>query len=123
MAAYYSCASASDTSDAASSTSTDTAKVASGSVIDPSAKTAMTYERLYDMFMANYGTLDNYLRCYGGSVSPIENENGVSDIGKLEIQLSRPVQYPTELLAEFDFMYQEDVPHLVPTAEELKMLE
>lgn len=57
------------------------------------------------MFMANYGSLDNYLRCYGGTVTPIEDEIGVSDTGHLEIEMSRPVQYPTQLLAEFDFMY------------------
>ena len=105
MAAYYSCASPSSSSDSSSSTSTDTANVASGSVANPAATSVMTYERLYDMFMANYGSLDNYLRCYGGTVTPIEDEIGVSDTGHLEIEMSRPVQYPTQLLAEFDFMY------------------
>ena len=87
--------------------------------------TEMTFDKLYDMFMANYGTKENFIRSYGGPVNTNDNEKDsgdVSDSGLLNISFSRPIQFPYELLKEFDAAYEEQVPPLEPTDEEIKMI-
>ena len=70
-------------------------------------------------FMENYGTLENYLRCYGGIVS-VDNSKSQSDKkGNLVIYFDRPVVFPTDLLKQYNSAYVEHVPELKPTQAEL----
>ena len=85
----------------------------------------MTFDKLYDMFMANYGTSENYLRSYGGPVDTKDDDQdsgGVSDLGLLNLSFSRPIQYPRELMKEFDPVYTEKVPPLKPTDAEMQLI-
>lgn len=72
---------------------------------------------MIDQFLESYGTEENYLRAYGGLVEfpePKFDKNGY-----LSIVFSRPVVFPTSLIAEYNSDYQEVIPELRPTEEEL----
>ena len=66
----------------------------------------LEYEDFLDEFMAEYGTTENYLRAYGGSV--MTTEAHMSKNGKLTIPFSRPIVFPLDLLADFDSSYTEE---------------
>jgi hypothetical protein len=59
---------------------------------------------MYELFMANYGTAENYLRCYGGVVEA--SETSMTDGGELTISFNRDIVYPRELLSAFDLSYK-----------------
>ena len=67
--------------------------------------------------MAAYGTTRNYLRAYGGPVGP--EETTLDEQGHLSLVFSRPVVFPRELISEYSPSYQQEVPPLTPTDEEL----
>ena len=70
--------------------------------------------------MRNYDTVENYLRVYGG---PVSAKVQMDDLGKLEVEFSRPIVYPKKLISKFDSDYEEQVPELTPTEEELDAIE
>ena len=72
---------------------------------------------MIDKFMEDYGTLENYLRCYGGLVSVAKSESDKT--GNLVIYFNRPVVFPTELIKKYNSAYFEHVPELKPTEAEL----
>jgi len=70
--------------------------------------------------MRNYDTVENYLRVYGG---PVSAKVQMDNLGKLEVEFSRPIVYPERFIAKFDSDYKERVPVLTPTEEELDAIE
>ena len=76
-----------------------------------------------DRFMEGYGTVDNYLRVYGGIVTSDDSNNKSDKNGNLGISFSRPVIFPEELIREYNSNYIEQIPELKPTDEEMKEIE
>ena len=74
---------------------------------------------MVDKFLENYGTVDNYLRVYGGSVISDNSKSKSDQNGNFGIYFSRPVIFPTKLIQEYNSAYIEEVPELKPTEKEL----
>ena len=75
---------------------------------------------MIDQFLENYGTEENFLRAYGGAVEfpePLIDNNGY-----LDIIFSRPVVFPASLIVEYNSDYEEVIPELKPTEEELAQI-
>ena len=70
---------------------------------------------MVDKFMQGYGTVDNYLRSYGGIVTSDNSKNKSDKNGNLGISFSRPVIFPQELIKEYNSNYIEQIPELKPT--------
>ena len=75
-------------------------------------------QELIDRFLEGYGTNKNWLRVYGGFVET--QEPSFDKKGLLTFSFSRPVVFPTKLIAEYNSDYEEVVPKLTPTEDELK---
>ena len=76
----------------------------------------MSFDDVYDLFMRDYGTEENYLRVFGGQVTIKSAE--VSEEGKLKLVFSRGVVFPVELVLEYNPGYNERIPVLEPTEAE-----
>lgn len=72
---------------------------------------------IIDSFLRSYGTEENFLRAFGGRVDFPEPK--ADSVGHLSIIFSRPVVFPTILVAEYDKNYVAEIPDLKPTEEEL----
>ena len=74
---------------------------------------------MVDKFLEGYGTVDNYLRVYGGTVISDNSRKESDQNGNFGIYFSRPVIFPTKLIQEYNSAYIEQVPELKPTDKEL----
>lgn len=75
---------------------------------------------MIDKYLETYGTVENYLRVYGGQVEFPEPKFDTH--GRLSIAFSRPVVFPAALIAEYNSDYIELLPELRPTDEELAQI-
>lgn len=73
------------------------------------------YDNIYDDYMAELKTVDNYVELYGGPVTSTKPK--MDAFGKLTFSFSRPISYPAELLEGYDSTYKEKVPELKPSKE------
>ena len=53
---------------------------------------------MIERFLIDYGTVDNYLRVYGGAVLSEESKSKSDNNGNFVIYFSRPVIFPTKLI-------------------------
>ena len=63
--------------------------------------TEPTYEGILERFLQFYGTVENYLRSYGGPVSVKTQESGdltLGNSGEIKISFNRRVLFPKELI-------------------------
>ena len=72
----------------------------------------VTYDGILGLFMANYGTPENWLRSYGGSVKFGDVDQSLSKSSEIKIKFSRPIVFPRELISVYDPSYRENVPKL-----------
>jgi len=70
----------------------------------------VTYESILGLFLTNYGTVENYVRSYGGQVSIGEQDRKLPKNNEVHLQFNREIKFPRELLAEFDPTFQEIAP-------------
>ena len=73
-----------------------------------------TYDAILELYLANYGTTENWVRSYGGEVVFKESDidQKLDKSSKLKITFSRDIKFPRELVAEWDPAYREEVPTL-----------
>ena len=73
-----------------------------------------------ERFLSFYGTVDNFLRSYGGPVSgnPNDDSQKLEESGEIKVSFSREIKFPRDLLLQFDLTYQEQVPELMLTEED-----
>ena len=81
----------------------------------------MSYSQYYQQQAVQYQSKDDYLRSYGGKVevnpavddaSETIKEPTLGESGIVQIVFSRPIIFPTEVLAPYDVKYVEEVPLL-----------
>lgn len=72
----------------------------------------VTYEGVLGLFLANYGTVDNYVRSYGGEAKIDEPDQELPKSNQITIRFSREIKYPRELVSKFDPGFREEVPVL-----------
>ena len=73
---------------------------------------------MIDKFLEDYDTIENYQRVFGGQIE--FKEPKIDTQGHLSISFSRPVLFPTVLMAEYDDSYKRQIPELKPTEKELE---
>jgi len=77
--------------------------------------------KIEELYMASYGTVENYLRSYGGAVSVAQVS--LSKDFELTVTFSRALAYPRDLLVEYDPTFKEVVPKLTPTANDQEQID
>ena len=70
--------------------------------------------------MRGYDTVKNYKRVYGGDVTAT---GSMDENGNLILNFSRPIVYPKDLIASLNDTYDERIPELVPTDEEMQAIQ
>lgn len=74
-------------------------------------------------FMQGYGTVENYLRAYGGLAITKEKDVIFDNQGVFSVPFSRPVVFPSELIKEYNTDYVTQIPKLEPTEQEMADIE
>ena len=75
--------------------------------------------------MKDYGTLENYIRSYGGAVETKKHESPLKKDKKISLSFGRSIIFPRHMIEKYDPVYQEEdhVPKLTPTKAEQKLIQ
>ena len=75
--------------------------------------------------MKDYGTLENYIRSYGGAVETKKHESPLKKDKKITLSFGRPIIFPRHMIEKYDPVYREEdlVPKLTPIKADKKKIQ